>query len=137
MFGFDMNKSIQELEDAEWHGSSSDSNLAARCTSLWHTPLNDFTVADLRLMIGQLIGLKFLVPIAVDCLLGNPYVEGDLYPGDLLACVLNVDPAWWTTCEPWLLEQFKGIISAVEEDMRTFTVLIERFRSQHGGSSTV
>lgn len=130
MFGFDMNKSIQELEGVEWHVSSFDSDLADRCTSLRRKPLKDFTVEELRLMVGQRIGLPFIVPIAVDCLLENPYIAGDLYPGDLLVNVLKVEQSWWNSCEPWLREQINGVIENVEEDMQTFGTLIAKFRSQ-------
>ena len=58
-------------------------------------PLKDFTVEDLRIMIGQQIALNRLVPLALDRLQRDPLVEGDYYPGDLLASVLRADAAVW------------------------------------------
>jgi hypothetical protein len=62
-------------------------------------PLRDFTVEDLRIMIGQQVALDRLVGLALDRLRSDPSVEGDCYPGDLLASVLRVDAAFW---EPFL-----------------------------------
>ncbi|WP_370027602.1 contact-dependent growth inhibition system immunity protein [Planotetraspora sp. GP83] len=43
-------------------------------------PLADLTIEDLRLLIGQRIGLPCLVPIAVEWLDHDPMAEGDMYP---------------------------------------------------------
>jgi hypothetical protein len=51
--------------------------------------LKDYTVEDLRLMIGQNIGINMLMPIAIYKLQENPFLEGDFYPGDLLVSVLE------------------------------------------------
>jgi hypothetical protein len=69
--------------------------LIRRCHELRTKPLNAFTVEDLRIMIGQQIGLRDLVPLALDRLRSDPLVQGDYYPGDLLAGVLRVDAAFW------------------------------------------
>ena len=43
----------------------------------------------------QQIALDHLVWLALDRLRSDPLVEGDCYPGDLLASVLRVDAAFW------------------------------------------
>ncbi len=50
---------------------------------------------DLRIMIGQGIGLPWLVPLAIERLQADPLVEGDYYPGDLLGSVLGIEPRFW------------------------------------------
>jgi hypothetical protein len=55
----------------------------------------DFTIEDLRIMIGQNLSLEFLVPVAIGHLEVDPLSEGDFYPGDLLKAVLSIDPAFW------------------------------------------
>jgi len=42
-------------------------------------------------MIGQEIGLDYLMPLALTELEKDPMVEGDLYPGDLLGYVKGRD----------------------------------------------
>ena len=58
-------------------------------------------------MIGQKIGLRFLIPLAIEHLRVDPLVEGLFYRGDLLQSVLK-DPGdfWndnlelhWDVCE--------------------------------------
>ncbi len=46
-------------------------------------------------MIGQHIGLPFLIPLALETLDEDPLVEGSYYPGDLLKVVLEVPQSFW------------------------------------------
>lgn len=124
MFGFDTNRTLQELEGEGWGPSEWESSLVLRCMALRQKPLKDFTAGDLCLMIGQRISLPYLVPLALDLLLNNPYVEGDLYPGDLLTSVLSVGRLWWNECAPYLTEQLLGIMENVEDDMSKWHTLI-------------
>ncbi|MGA8717333.1 MAG: contact-dependent growth inhibition system immunity protein [Solirubrobacteraceae bacterium] len=69
--------------------------LIKRCHELRTKPLRDFTVEDLRIMIGEQLALRPLVQLALDRLRPDALVEDDDYPTDLLASVLRVDPAYW------------------------------------------
>ena len=42
-------------------------------------------------MIGQQIGLPYLMPLALELLRTDPFTAGDFYEGDLLAIMLRVD----------------------------------------------
>jgi len=95
MIRFDKTKSLQELEGTDWDEPNFDSHLVMECHRLRRVPLKDFTVEDLRIMIGQNIGLDYLVPLAAALLEHNPLAEGDFFPGDLLVSVLRVDPKFW------------------------------------------
>lgn len=46
-------------------------------------------------MIGQEIGLRWLIPLALAILEADPLAEGDFYPGDLLASVLRAPATFW------------------------------------------
>lgn len=46
-------------------------------------------------MIGQQIGLPFLIPIVFEVLHADPFAEGVCYPGDLLAAVLRAEVTFW------------------------------------------
>jgi len=70
-------------------------NMVKRCLELCKVPLNQFTVEDLRLMIGQDFSLRYLIPLATEHLKEDIFVEGDMYPGDLLKNVLSVDTNFW------------------------------------------
>lgn len=47
------------------------------------------------MLIGQDVGLPYLLPLALEVLRDNPMAEGDMYEGDLLAAVLTRSPAVW------------------------------------------
>ncbi len=73
-----------------------------RCAELCSTPLNEFSIEDLRIMIGQQIGLDYLIPLAIEILKKDLFAEGDYFEGDLLKNVLLVDTAFWdNTKEHW------------------------------------
>ncbi|MEU8073584.1 contact-dependent growth inhibition system immunity protein [Micromonospora sp. NPDC049151] len=87
---------IEQLERRAWPDPAPDAtSLVRRCTELRRKPLAEFTVEDLRMMLGQEIGVPALLPLAVQVLLRDPTAEGDYYPGDLLSMVLRLpDSAW-------------------------------------------
>lgn len=91
----DRRKSLEELEGERWGEPTFDSYLVTTCHRLRKKPVGEFTVEDLRIMIGQQIGLPFLVPIAVEVLAQDPLAQGDFYPGDLLKMVISVPDSFW------------------------------------------
>ena len=90
-------KSLENLEKQIWPASdgSEDSYLIRTCLALRKKRLKDFEVEDLRIMIGQNIGLKYLVPLAIEELKKNILAAGDFYEGDLLKHILVSDPKYW------------------------------------------
>lgn len=88
-------KTIENLEKNHWSHHDYDSSLVRRIQELRKIPLNEFTTGDLRIMIGQQIGLDYLLPLALEALTQDIWVEGDLFPGDLLKSVLAVSPDFW------------------------------------------
>jgi hypothetical protein len=97
----ELDKSLQELEQADWGEPTYDSHLVTSVHRLRRVPLRQFTVENLRIMIGQGIGLPYLVPLALEHLRKDPLAEGDFYPGDLLKNVLTADPAFWREHPQW------------------------------------
>lgn len=49
-------------------------------------------------MIGQDLGLAYLLPLALEVLRDDPMAEGDTYEGDLLSAVLTRSPTIWQQC---------------------------------------
>jgi hypothetical protein len=112
------------LDPPAWDPPPPDATPAIkRCHELRTKPLRDFTVEDLRVMIEQQVALDRLVGLALDRLRVDPLVEGDCYPGDLLASVLRVDPAFW---EPRLDPEVSARILA--ENLRERTELEPELR---------
>jgi hypothetical protein len=84
-------------------------NMVKRCLELCKIPLEQFCVEDLRLMIGQDFSLRYLIPLAIEHLDVDIFVEGDYYPGDLLKNVLSVDKSFWLENET-LWKQINNLI---------------------------
>lgn len=89
-------KSIENLEKQNFgNPNAAPTNMVKRCLELCKVPIDKFSVEDLCLMIGQGFSLRHLIPLAIEQLKSNLFVEGDLYPGDLLENVLKVDTKFW------------------------------------------
>ncbi|MEU6238851.1 contact-dependent growth inhibition system immunity protein, partial [Kitasatospora sp. NPDC047058] len=89
-------RSLEELERDVWPAPSADaSRLVTTVHALRRRPIGRLTVEDMRLLIGQDVGLAHLLPLALEVLRDDPMAEGDLYAGDLLSAVLTRSPAVW------------------------------------------
>ena len=106
---FDRGKSLQELEGCDWGEPTYHSYLVTTIHRLRRLPLKDFSAEDLRLGIGQNVGLPFLMPLAVEWLEREPLAEGDYYPGDLLTAVLRIEGAFWPD-HPDLLRRVREVL---------------------------
>ncbi|MBK7946526.1 MAG: hypothetical protein IPJ85_15060 [Flavobacteriales bacterium] len=95
-------KSISELEGWTWTdpipSADDSSGTVLRFYRLHRTPIKDLDLGDLRFLIGQNAALEHLVPMALDQLRKNLFVETDYYPGDLLQALfsINDEPSYWT-----------------------------------------
>ena len=112
----DLNQTLEQLEKETWKNPGYDSYLATTIYSLRKKPLKDFSINDLRIVIGQNMGLDHLIPIAIEKLRKNLLAEGDFYPGDLLNNVLEVDESYWKKNK----KQWQAIIELVESKRFVF-----------------
>jgi hypothetical protein len=106
-------RTLDELEGHTWGPPTFDSHLVTECHRLRKVPLEQFTAENLRIMIGQKIGLPHLVPLALERLEENPFTAGDYHPGDLLLAVLRVGPDFWHA-NPGLFHRLNEVMSGVE-----------------------
>jgi hypothetical protein len=125
MIQFDKTKSLQELENEDWGKPNFNSRLVQECHRLRRIPLKDFKVEDLRILIGQNIGLNYLVPLAIEKLEQNPLAEGNYYSGDLLVNVLRVEPKFWSTF-PTLTAK---VIQITDEAFEIHSIIKIEFKS--------
>lgn len=89
-----MEKSLHDLGDTEWGDPAFDAALAGALRRLRRKPIGDFSVEDLRVAVGQKVGIAHLVPLAIERLEASPLAGGDFYPGDLLMAVLRAESQW-------------------------------------------
>ncbi|WP_157778322.1 contact-dependent growth inhibition system immunity protein [Massilia violaceinigra] len=88
----DLRKSLSQLEPRDWGTVPDDASpMIRRLAGLQHKPIGQFDIEDLGLCLGQEIGTKFLLPLALAHLAKDPYSEGTHYKGDLLCNVLRID----------------------------------------------
>ncbi len=93
-------KSVDELEGYS-SPPSPVTNMVQDVLAARKVPLADLTPSQIRLLISQRQGTKYLLPYAVALLEKNPWIEADFYPGDLLAIVSRVDPGFWPPGNEW------------------------------------
>ncbi len=100
----DLEASIQHLEGSDWGEARFGSPLVRACHTLRRKKLRDLTGEDLRLGIGQQVGLRYLVPLALELLRGNVFVSITYFDGDLLANMLNIPGEFWDAHNDWRAE---------------------------------
>jgi hypothetical protein len=118
---FDCRKTLLQLE----RQPADPAPLSRECVRLRRVPLRDYTVEHLRVMIGLQVGLRYLIPLAVEQLSENPLAAGGFYPGDLLRAVLTIDPGYWVAQRA--LQQRVDTIA-----QRAFVLIADHPQDDHG-----
>ena len=107
--------SLEELEGRRWSvPAGGETRLMATVRELRRKPIGGLTVEDMRLLIGQDVGLAYLLPLAMEVLRVNPLAEGDMYEGDLLAAVLTRSAEVWRDF-PDLRREVREIVSELAD----------------------
>src|SRR5262245_23579163 len=105
---------LEQLEGVCWGEPEFGSHLVVTCHRLRKKPVDEFSVEDFRMMIGQSIGLPHLLPRAAIVLEADPLAEGAYYPRDLLSAVLHADRS--PLCErPELLQRIIAVTDHAEK----------------------
>ncbi|MCX4231305.1 MULTISPECIES: contact-dependent growth inhibition system immunity protein [Streptomyces] len=69
----DYERSLEEIERDRWPAPPQDATrLVATAHALRRRPIGELAVEDMRLLIGQDIGLPCLLPLALEVLRGDP-----------------------------------------------------------------
>ncbi|MGW7361091.1 contact-dependent growth inhibition system immunity protein [Streptomyces sp. NPDC054802] len=120
-------RSLEELEHDYWPAPGADATrLITTAYALRRRPIGKLTVEDMRLLIGQSIGLPYLLPLAAEVLRENPMAEGRMYEGDLLSAVLTRNPAVWTEFSG-LAGEFRAIVAELTDLPPELQQKVERF----------
>lgn len=124
-----LEQTLETLEGVVRDAPGDASYLVTTCHALRRKPLGDFSVEDLRIMIGQGLGLPYLLPLALDVLEQDPWAEGDYYPGDLLASVLRVERGFWAQA-PQLWARLRALVARLDDIPQDMQESIAVFRIQ-------
>ena len=116
---------LEQLEGDDWGDPVPDSTpLVRRTLRLRRMPVETLSTEDLRLLIGQGVGLEHLIPRALDVAEANPLAAGDLYPGDLLVALLAVPLDHWQRHpdQSLRMNQLAASLAALQPELARCTV---------------
>lgn len=122
----DRMKSLEVLENDFWGEPEFDSYLVTTCHRLRKIPIQDLSPENLRMLIGQEIGLEYLLPIAFELLEESLLVAGDMYEGDLLCAVAQVSSKFWNS-HTELKHQAISLLKSVNIALETLQGAISDF----------
>jgi hypothetical protein len=114
-------QSLEQLDGDAWGDPPADATrLVATVHELRRRPVSQLGVEDLRVLIGQQVGLAVLVPIALDVLAADPLAEGDFYPGDLLSAMVRLPADFWAAHPGWRarLGDIAGLVEVDDDHLR-------------------
>lgn len=126
---FILERTLNELENYP-NTPHYESNLAKRCLELRNKKLKFFSAGDLRIMIGQKESLEYLIPMALEVLAENPFIDSELYYGDLLQQVLSVHKDFWDKNQD-LYYELDEIIINVKTFIGDFLPIINKYQSPY------
>ena len=91
----DLKKSIEELENDYWGEPTHDTYIIVTCHEARQKPIESLSDEEIRCLIGQKIGLKYLLPLAIELLEEDPLICVTHFEGDLLLALLRLDARDW------------------------------------------
>lgn len=110
LINFDVNRTLDELDG----GANARGSMMSKSSKERKIPLKKLTTEQLRIMIVQNRSLKFLVPLAIERLLVDPLLKGDLYAGDLINAVLTIEKKFWGSDLNGYIPMLNSIIEKAE-----------------------
>ena len=91
-----LNKTLEELENDVWDEPNEfPTELIERCYKYRKIKISELTVGQLKTLISQKIGIKYLTEMTLELLEKN-IIIGDLFEGDLLLAVSKIPAEYWT-----------------------------------------
>ncbi|WP_141693588.1 contact-dependent growth inhibition system immunity protein [Streptomyces sp. PTY087I2] len=125
----DRSRTIEQLEGIEWPDPPSDgTGLVKAVHNLRKRPINLLTAWEMSRLIGQDVGIPWLLPVALEILRETATDQplGGFYDDDLLTAVLTRRSPIWQSNPQWAAN-LKEVISLLEdispntrEDVRSF-----------------
>lgn len=104
-----MDKSVEELENDFWGEPEFGLYAVTACHRARKKPLSELSAEEIRLLLGQRIGLKYILPLAVELIQSEPLLEVTFFEGDLLCQLLRLGEVHWRDNEAEF-ERFKKIV---------------------------
>ncbi|MEH0421099.1 contact-dependent growth inhibition system immunity protein [Streptomyces sp. B21-083] len=126
---FDRGSSLEELEDVRWPAPPADTTPMVRNVhELRRRPVGALEPHELARLIGQDVGLPWLLPLAVHILRDTApkQAEGGWFDDDLLYAVVTRKPEVWTAA-PQLAHELKETVAVLTDISRYVRQDIDAF----------
>lgn len=110
-------RSLEELEGQRWPDPPADATGLVRAVHrLRKRPIGSLTADELRRLIGQDVGLQWLLPLALEILreTAPAGAAGGFYDDDLLSAVLTRSPETWAAA-PEMACEVKEILATLQD----------------------
>lgn len=106
----DRDSTLACLSEDDWgRPDSSSTQLYRDLCALRDLPVGQLTPTSLHLLVTHQVGLDVTVLLALEHVEHDPLRAVALYPGDLLAALLRVDPSFWAD-HPALLARMSTLL---------------------------
>ncbi|MET7609618.1 contact-dependent growth inhibition system immunity protein [Streptomyces seoulensis] len=131
----DGSRSLEELEGVRWSDPPADSTSLVRSVhKLRKRPIGDLSVEDLRRLIGQNEGLRWLMPVALDHLRRTAPEEAEtgFYDDDLLSAALDVKVDFWQN-SPHLARHLNETVNMLTDLSSYVQEEVDKFRASAAG----
>ncbi|MGW0337982.1 contact-dependent growth inhibition system immunity protein [Streptomyces sp. NPDC003011] len=126
-----MERSIEDLEGDRWPDPPTHTtNLVRSVHELRRRPVKDLSVEDMRRLIGQDVGLRWLLPVALDFLRDTAPDESvtGWYDDDLLSAVLTRKESLWRS-EPNLARHLNETVDMLTDVSVYIQRHVDNFRA--------
>ena len=122
-------RSLQDLEGEDWGDpETAPTHLVRRCLAARRQPIGDLPLDDVRCLIGQGIGLPYLLPRALDAVEADPLIDSGVgYPGSLLCTVLRTKMEFWREW-PELMRRIVDLLRGLNEPPKPVDEAVREFR---------
>ncbi|MFJ2847964.1 contact-dependent growth inhibition system immunity protein [Streptomyces rubiginosohelvolus] len=131
----DETKSLEQLEGIEWPAPPPDATgLVKAAHELRKLPVGSLNAHELSRLIGQDIGVPWLLPIALDLLHRTAHDQslGAFYDDDLLTATLTRKAHVWRSNPSWVTK-IKEIIAALDDISPYVQEDVKKFLKESGG----
>ncbi|MET7986815.1 MULTISPECIES: contact-dependent growth inhibition system immunity protein [unclassified Streptomyces] len=128
---FDRDSSLEELEGLRWPVPPADTTPMVRSVyELRRRPVSTLKPQELARLIGQDVGLPWLLPLAVEILRDTAptQADGGWFDHDLLYAVVTREPEVWATA-PEPAHELKKALAALTDASRYVRREIDAFLS--------
>lgn len=119
-------KTLEELSGISLDEPRLNSYVVRTASRVSKKPIGKISAEEIRLLIGQRIGVKYLLHRAVLILENNPLIETGYFEGDLMMALLELEPEAWSENE-LDYSLFRSLVSHHKSELLTTMIPADLF----------